>query len=181
MISTSDRRSTTPVRVLFVTGAPGAGKSTVAQALLDLGTDALVFDADWLLESTSQLVGRPMADADDLWPEYDRLWAAILDMVVQNRRAVVLLTPMEPRSLPPVPWPERVSWCLLDCDDETRTWRLQARGWSTSEISEALVDAQTLRDQVGFVVDTSGTDSREAAARVAAWIKAQVRHGPNTT
>jgi broad-specificity NMP kinase len=173
--------SAPPVRVLFVTGAPGAGKSAVAQALLDLGTDALVFDADWLLESTSHLVGRPMAEANDLWPDYDRLWAAILDMVVRNRRAVVLLTPMEPRSLPAVPWPERVGWCLLDSDDETRTSRLKTRGWSTSAISEALADARALRDQVAFVIDTSATSPSEAAARVAEWVRAQAHHGSHTT
>lgn len=160
--------------MLFVTGAPGAGKSVIARALLDLGTDALVFDADWLLEPTSELVGRPMAEAADLWPAYDRLWVAILDMMVQNRRTVVLLTPLESRSLPPVPWPDRVAWCLLDCDDEARIARLQARGWSTSEISEALADARALRDQVAFVVNTSRTTPHEAAAIVAGWIQAHV-------
>ena len=180
-MTTTQRRSAAPVRVLFVTGAPGAGKSAVAQTLLDLDTDALVFDADWLLESTSRLVGRPMAEADDLWPEYDRLWVAVLDMVVQNRRKVVLFTPMEPRSLPAVPWPGRVGWCLLDCDDEARTSRLKSRGWSNSAISEALADAQTLRDQVGFVIDTSHTNPQLAAARVADWVQAQLHLGFHTT
>jgi broad-specificity NMP kinase len=180
-MSTTDHRSEAPGLVLVVTGAPGAGKSAVARALLELGTDALVFDADWLLESTSMLVGRPMAEADDLWPAYDRLWAAILDMVAQNRRSVVLLTPLEPRSLPPVPWPDRVAWCLLDCDDETRVSRLKSRGWSPSEIAEALADARVLRDQVGFVVDTSRTTPREAAARVADWVGAHVHPGSHTT
>src|SRR4051812_34725985 len=122
-MATPANRSATPTRVLFVTGAPGAGKSAVAQALLDLDTDALVFDADWLLRPASDLVGRPMAAASDLWPTYRRLWVAILAMVAQNRRAAVLLSPMEPRELPTVPWPEGVDWCLLDCDDDTRTSR----------------------------------------------------------
>jgi chloramphenicol 3-O-phosphotransferase len=169
---TAERRDEAPIQVYIVTGAPGAGKSSVAQALLDLGIDALVFDADQLLEPTSDLVGRPMTEAADLWPTYDRLWVAILSMVVQNRHAAVLLTPMEPRSLPAVPWPERVGWCLLDCDDETRTARLNARGWSPDLIADALADARTLRDQVRFVVDTSHTDPREAAARVADWVRA---------
>jgi broad-specificity NMP kinase len=179
-MTTNERRDQGPARVLFVTGAPGAGKSAVARALLDLGIDALVFDADRLLESTSELVGRDMREAADLWPAYDRLWVAIVDMVVQNRRAAVLLTPMEPRSLPAVPWPERVGWCLLDCDDETRTARLNARGWNADLIADALVDAQDLRNQVTFVINTSNTNPREAAARVADWIRTRGHHTSDT-
>ena len=154
-------------QVLFVTGAPGAGKSAVARALLDLASDALVFDADWLLEPMSRLMGRDMAEAADLWPSYDRLWVAILDMVMRNRQSVVLLTPLEPRSLPDVPWPEHVGWCLLDCDDATRASRLKARGWSADLIADALADARALREQVRFVIDTSNTSPHEAAVRVA--------------
>jgi chloramphenicol 3-O-phosphotransferase len=161
-------------QLLFVSGAPGAGKSTVAQALLELGSDALVFDADWLLEPTSELVGRDLSltETSDLWPLYDRLWAAILAMIARNGRRAVLLTPMDPGSLPAVPWPGAVGWCLLDCDDATRSARLAARGWSEAEIAEALADARALREQIAFVIDTSGSTPSEAAARVAGWVEA---------
>jgi len=160
-------------RALFVSGAPGAGKSSVAEALLELGADAVVFDADWLLGPASDLAGRDLtvAESRDLWPLYDRLWTAILAMLARNGRPAALLTVMDPRSLPAVPWAHAVEWCLLDCDDATRTARLEARGWGEPEIADALADARALREQIAFVVDTSGTTAREAASRVATWLR----------
>jgi broad-specificity NMP kinase len=160
--------------MLFVTGAPGAGKSAVAEALLELEVDALVFDGECLLESASDLAGGPIRTAPDLWPAYDKVWVAILEMLVRNRRTAVLFTPMDSRSLPPLSEPDRVAWCLLDCDDETRTGRLEARGWDSYEIEDALSDAQSLRDDVDVVVDTSDTEPSEAAALVADWVNASM-------
>jgi hypothetical protein len=129
--------------VLFVAGAPGAGKSAVARALLERGTEALVFDADWLLEPASALAGRSLVEASDLWSAYGALWLRVLAMVARNGRAAVHFVRVTPdeadgltRQLPQVP--VRLGWCRLDCDDATRTARLTARGWAAGAIAEAL-------------------------------------------
>jgi chloramphenicol 3-O-phosphotransferase len=175
-VETSTVSSSGAVPILIVTGAPGAGKTVLAEALLERESRALVFDADWLLAPTSDLVGRDMAEARDLWPSYDRLWAAILGMVARNHRAAVLLTPMDPGSPPPIPGTVDVSWCLLDCDDATRTARLAGRGWPNDEIAGALADAAALRLQIAFVIDTGVTTPVEAAALVAERMRAQPDH-----
>src|SRR5918994_5410766 len=89
-------------RVLFVVGAPGAGKSAVAAALLARGGDALVFDADWLLAPASDLVGRSLVEASDRWPAYGALWLRVLAMVARNGQTAVhfgTVTPDEAEGL----------------------------------------------------------------------------------
>lgn len=172
-----------PVWLYFVTGAPGAGKSSVVQALHDRRrvpgdadpcAEMLVFDADWLLEVASELAGQDLtqSDARALWPAYRRVWLRILEMIARNGRSAILFTPMAPGSLPPIRWPVSVDWCLLDCDDATRTVRLRARGWTRAMLDEAIADAAALRGTVGFVIDTSHTTPEEAAARVGGWVAA---------
>lgn len=161
-------------------GAPGAGKSAVAAALLERGSDALIFDGDWLLEPASILAGRSLVEASDLWPAYGALWLRILAMVARNGRAAVhfgTVTPAEATGLLRQ-MPVRLGWCLLDCDDATRTARLAARAWGAAAIGEALADARTLRRQIAFALDTSHTTPQEAAALVAEWIRAQAHHTP---
>src|SRR5438093_5658758 len=95
--------------LLFVTGAPGAGKSAVVKALIagrvarrqtaaPGGADSvLVFDADWLLEPASALAGRDLTVASALWPQYRGLWLRVLEMVARNGTSAALFTPMDPR------------------------------------------------------------------------------------
>lgn len=159
--------------LVFVTGAPGAGKSAVAEALLGYHLEALVFDLDWLTMPVSALVGQPIVAARHLWPQYNRLWLAIARMIARNRRPVVLFTPWDRGDLaapPAVDWADTIAWCLLDCDDETRVARLQARGWTRDMIDEAVADGRALRCQIDFVVNTSRTMPGEAAARVYRWL-----------
>jgi chloramphenicol 3-O-phosphotransferase len=169
--------------VLFVAGAPNAGKSAVAAALLARGGDALVFDGDWLLEPASELVGRSLVEASDLWPAYAALWQRILAMVARNGRTAVHFGTVTPAEAPALrrqlrQVPVRLGWCRLDCDDATRTARLTARGWAAAATAEALTDAAALRRQISFAVDTSHTTPQEAAALVAAWVQAPAPHPP---
>lgn len=157
----------------IVTGAPGAGKSAIVAALLAAPCDILVLDADWLLEPASDLVGRSLVDANDLWPAYRRLWLRFLQMLARNGRTAALFAPAHPdeyADLTPLPWLSSIDWLLLDCDDRTRTARLQARGWISTSIEEALVDARALRLAVPTVIDTSETTPEEAARQVYAWL-----------
>jgi hypothetical protein len=169
--------------LFFVTGAPGAGKSAIVQALVAAGhppaaygapAGVLVFDADWLLEPASALAGQDLtrAEASALWPQYGQVWMRILEMVARNGASAVLFTPAGPRSLSRIRWPVNVDWCLLDCDDATRIARLQSRGWTREATDEATADARVLRDEVEFVIDTSRSTPEEAAARLSAWFAA---------
>jgi hypothetical protein len=74
--------------------------------------------------------------------------------------------------------PVYLGWCRLDCDDATRATRVAARGWAASAISEALADAEALRRQIPFAVDTSHTTPQEAAGLVALWIQSQASPPP---
>jgi broad-specificity NMP kinase len=158
---------------LFVTGAPGAGKSSIAEALLRASSEALIFDIDWLTMPVSALVGQSIIEASHLWPRYNRLWLAILEMVVRNGRPAVLFTPWDRNdvaTLPAIAGVDPNGWCLLDCDDATRVARLRARGWTAAMIEEAVADAGVLRGQIDFVIDTSRTTPDEAAAHVDGWL-----------
>jgi hypothetical protein len=161
--------------LLFASGAPGAGKSSIVQALLERvpittpAGDLLVFDADWLLEPTSALTRQDMTTAAELWPAYRRVWLRVLEMVARNRRSVALFTPGAPRDLPAVRWPVRTDWCLLDCDDSVRARRLREREWPAAEIEDAIADASALRRQASFTVDTSHTTPEGAAEQLLAW------------
>jgi len=167
--------------LLFVTGAPGAGKSSVVEALLahQVGSDSahgvLVLDADWLLEPASALAGQDLTEAAALWPQYRGIWVRILEMVAQNGTSAALFTPGNPSALSHVRWSANVDWCLLDCDDSTRAERLRARGWTHEAIEEAIADARVLRGEIDFTIDTSRETTDETAVRLLDWFAAHQR------
>jgi len=74
---------------------------------------------------------------------------------------------------------EAVSACLLDCDDDTRTERLQARGpdWLATTggtLEDYLAWAAWLREHGGPpVIDTSSSPVEEVAEKLVAWIGAE--------
>lgn len=157
----------------IVTGAPGAGKSTTVAALLRLRREYLVFDADWLLPDLSAVTGRVIAEAEELWPPYRRLWLTIARVIAQNGRQTILFIPLEPGELATASPEDRrgnVRWCLLDCDDATRRDRLLARGWDDAAIAEASHDAAVLRTQIPYVVDTGRMAVAAVAADLDRWL-----------
>ena len=164
--------------LLFVTGAPGSGKSSIVEVLLSHAPisipsgDLLIFDSDWLIETTSELTGQDMTTASALWPAYRRVWLSVLDMVVRNRHSAALFTQSVPTELPSSRWLFRVDSCLLDCDDTTRTSRLQHRGWSPTDIQEALDAATALRRNAAFHIDTTHTSPEGAASQLTSWFAA---------
>lgn len=163
--------------LIVVTGAPGVGKSAAAAALIALGPPFLVFDADWLLADLSLLTGQEIAETAQLWPQYRRVWVTIAQMVARNGRQMVLFIPLVPEELDahlPERWRDRIAWCLLDCDDETRCVRLQARGWDDAAITEALNDGRELRLLIAQRLDTSKRDAADVAAEFLTWFASAV-------
>ncbi len=159
-----------------VTGAPGAGKSTVVAALLAHQSAPMIFDADWLLPAASRLVAQDIRQAARLWPSYRALWLAIIGMIESNGHASILFLPLEPRELLAMPStpPEVTHWCLLDCSDQVRTERLQRRGCSAAEIRAAIEDGAILRQQITMIIDTSAANADETAAQVLTWFAESV-------
>ncbi|TWD80319.1 dephospho-CoA kinase [Kribbella amoyensis] len=151
----------------MVTGAPGAGKSTVVPELVRLGPDGLVvMDMDELLDDDGRLLGIAVADpeAAPIWPAYNALWLRITALVRRSGSPVLLLTPALPQELP------EGRWLHLDCPDDLRRDRLAARGWSTAAVEDALQDAVELRKMVPRSVSNQGTPE-DAAQQILTWIK----------
>ena len=161
--------------LLIATGAPGAGKSTTAEALLGLRAQCAVFDIDWLLEASSDLAARDIRVDPATWPPYNRLWFEVLHASYKNGRTPVLFAPLDPGDVEKAglpSWCSGVEWLLLDCDDAVRCRRLQQRaGWDEGRIAAALEDAAALREAVGLRVDTASLSPAEAARAVFDWCK----------
>jgi hypothetical protein len=153
--------------LFVVTGAPGAGKSTVIPELVRLQSAGLVvMDMDELLDDDGRVLGIDIADpaAAPNWPAYNALWLRITELVRRSGSPVLLLSPLVPTELP------EGRWLHLDCPDDVRRERLAARGWSEGKINEALADAAKIRKLVPRSVPGDGTPE-DAAHRILAWVK----------
>jgi AAA domain-containing protein len=152
--------------LFVVTGAPGAGKSTVIPELLRLRSGQLVvMDMDELLDDEGRVLGILIADksAAPRWPAYNALWMRITELIRRSGAAVLLLTPGVPAELP------EGRWLHLDCPDATRRKRLAERGWSEEQITDALGDAAQLRKLVPRSVPGDGTPE-DSARLILAWV-----------
>jgi broad-specificity NMP kinase len=153
--------------LFVVTGAPGAGKSTVIPELVRLQSAGLVvMDMDELLDDDGRVLGIDIADpaAAPNWPAYNALWRRITELVRRSGSPVLLLSPLVPAELP------EGRWLHLDCPDDVRRERLAARGWSEEQIDEALADAAEIRKLVPRSVPGDGTPE-DTAHLILAWVK----------
>lgn len=149
----------------MVTGAPGAGKSTVVPELLRLNHGGLVvMDMDELLDDEGRILGIDIACADGApnWPAYNHLWLRITELVRRSGSPVLLLTPGIPSELP------EGRWLHLDCPDDVRRKRLLLRGWNAADIDDALKDAIEIRKLVPRSVNGNGTPE-QSAREILAW------------
>ena len=161
-------------RLYVVTGAPGAGKSTVIPELLRLQSGNLVvMDMDELLDHEGKVLGIDIADsaAAANWPAYNALWLRITELVRRSGTPMLLLSPLVPRELP------EGRWLHLDCKDSVRRKRLAERGWSDEQIDEAIADAADIRKLVPRSVRGEGSPE-ESARLILAWVNESPRlHG----
>lgn len=156
----------------MVTGAPGAGKSTVVPELLRLRLTTavgerrlVVMDMDELLDPDGRILGIDIAHSSAAanWPAYSALWLRITELVRRSGTPMLLLSPMVPRQMP------EGRWLHLDCPDAVRQQRLAARGWSDAQIADALADAAEIRKVVPRSVAGDGTPE-ESARSILTWV-----------
>lgn len=150
----------------MVTGAPGAGKSTVIPELLRLRSGRLVvMDMDELLDSEGRVLGLDIADSGAAanWPAYNALWLRITELVRRSGSPMLLLSPLVPKEMP------EGRWLHLDCPDPVRRKRLAERGWSEEQIADAIADAAEIRKLVPRSVPGDGTPE-ESARLILAWV-----------
>lgn len=155
----------------IVTGASGAGKSTVVPELRRLLPDFDVFDMDLLA-------------ADD-WQQVKWNWLKIAHSIAQSGRGTVLCGTVVPENLagaPYLPYFDGIYYLNLHCDDETRAARLRARPAYRGTTEEFIADhanfarwllehAATAFDPPMPTVDTTGRTVAVVADEVAAWVR----------
>jgi hypothetical protein len=113
--------------LFIVTGASGSGKTAVFVPLGRLlRGQCVTFDVDWLLDPAGELSG----DQPIRWPAFRDAWLAVAHGVAQSGMPTVLLGPLIPPHLDGLPgrrWVGDVRFLLLDCPDDLRRERIQAR------------------------------------------------------
>ena len=158
----------------IVTGAPGAGKSTSLAAFLNLESEFIAFDIDWLIEGASDLAGQDLHSARLKWQSYNSLWLDMLHAIFRNHRCPVLFAPLTPTDLRGIAphWCSEIRWLLLDCPDAILRRRLEGRdGWTESGVQEALADASKLRSEITeHVVDTNSSTPSTTARVISKWL-----------
>ena len=161
----------------MLTGAPGSGKSALADILRELAPGVAVIDMDDFLEPAGSLtrVDLRSDEARSLWPAYNDLCLTMVATVVQSGVDCVLLTPLTPDEVDGsgvrATLPTTIQWGVLDCADGVRLDRLRRRGATEAMVDDAISDAADLR-AIGCLVIANDGDVRDAAVRVQEWIEA---------
>lgn len=151
--------------ITAVLGAPGSGKSTVAQPLAELLPTHVVLDWDIFMEPAAALAGREITGYPETWPAYRQLVGAVVSAIAHL--PVVLLTVCTPEELPG--WPID-AWVLLDCSDQERRQRL-AQQASPDRLTEGIHDATDDRLLGLPVIDTTGHTPAEVADALARFVR----------
>ena len=159
-------------RPLFVvTGASGSGKTGIFPHLVAALPEHLVFDADWLIGPFERACEYGEVD----WPALRDAWLSVAHGAAQSGRSTVLLAPFTADQLETLPghrWISQVYFTVLDCSDDVRTARLEARPrWRERAVERHLAFAAHLRATVPDLVRTDDCPPAESAARVAARVR----------
>lgn len=166
-----DVRRVPALPMFVVTGASGAGKTTVAGPLRRLLPGCEVFEADITL---------PVAALG--WNTWRNTWLRIAHDVALNGRVTVLCGSLLPSQLEAVPARKLlgpIHFANLDCPDDVLAERLRVRpawrhGSVDSTISEHQRFAAWLRAHIRPSWDTSVLTPGEAAEQIATWVHDQL-------
>ena len=153
--------------LFVVTGASGAGKTTVAEPLRRLLPDCDVFEADITLRVAA--LG---------WDTWRNTWLRLVHGVALNGRVTVLCGSLMPDQLESVPARKLlgpIHFCNLDCRDDVLAERLRARpSWRHSSIETAIQEHQRfaawLRTHIQPCFDTGAMTPPEVAEHIARWV-----------
>jgi hypothetical protein len=154
--------------LFVVTGASGAGKSTITAPLRNLLPGCVVFETDVILHVAA--LG---------WDTWRNTWLQLTHAVAVGGRATVLTGSLIPDQLERMPARRLVGpihFALLDCPDDILAERLRARPtWRGSSSQATITDHQRfaawLRACVTPSFDTGAASPAEIAGDVAAWIR----------
>ncbi|GAA2343246.1 hypothetical protein [Dactylosporangium salmoneum] len=166
----SERAKRLPLFV--VTGASASGKTALFPHLVDGLGECLVFDVDWLIGPFQRACEFGEVD----WPAFRDAWLSVAHGVAQSGRPTVLLGPFVREQLDDLPgrrWVGDVHFAVLDCADDVRAARLEARPrWRERAIERHVAFAERLRKTADTVVRTDDATPAESARRVIDWVRA---------
>jgi len=157
--------------IFFVTGASGAGKTTLMPWLVDeLTGECIVLDGDWFID--------PMAPKDGSPIDWDAVRDVMLHVaagVTLNGLPTLILGSVMPNQLADLKgsrWIGEPHFLLLDCSDEHRIERIESRPrWRSHDVGEQLAFAHWLRENMEPVISTSANSPAAAASAIADWVR----------
>lgn len=156
--------------LFVVTGASGSGKTAILPHLTTALPGCAVFDVDLLIDSFKAATGSGSID----WSAFRDAWLSVAHGLAQGGRHVVLLGPFMPEQLDPLParsWVGEIHFAVLDCGDDVRRQRLEARPpWRERAIEEHLSFAAHLRRLPATLIFTDDSNPARTADRVATWV-----------
>lgn len=159
----------------IVTGAPGSGKSTALTSFLELNSDYIAFDIDWLGKTASNLADRNIFFDESTWKPYANLWFEVLHSIYKNKKIPVFFTANDATDIEKIGFPnwcKSIKWLLLDCNDQIRLKRLKDRDhWTNEMIAEAIDDACVLRKLVDLKIDTGSLSPHQVASKILDWLR----------
>jgi hypothetical protein len=174
--------------LLIVSGASGAGKSTVCQRLVGKLTQAVLLDSDILWRAE---FNHPKTN----YLDYFETWLRVCKNISQSGRSVVLFGAGAgvPENIEPCierRYFSTVRYLALVCSDETLAERLQARPVWRGTRDAAYIEGhirfnrwfQAYDGEPGIkLIDTTSTSPEETASQVTLWIDEGISESDSAT